>query len=644
MKHLGFQNRILLVVGIVAGVVALGQIGLAQDERRDPRRDGGAPEDVQADDDGVDDGAAADDAGVDGEGVVGEAVAEPAPPPATDKWNDPHSIARGNRFYISWPKVLAVWLLFLVWVKTVDWVNRDSQIHDMGYGLWNAVIFFPFFAILFLVMFSLIGVPTSFVLGISLLSVAYLATFIPYVVIRNKSVERHQKVFTVDWFRYESAQLAGKVGIKISAERKAEYEKGAAVDLVAMGGKEDRDNQANLITARQSPGYLAVKELIADMAAKRSDRAILDYSQQAVTERHHIDGVWHNGETRDRESGDVMLAVMKTLANLDMTERRKKQGGAFAAKYKNTPYVCPIVCQGVKTGERVVLELLGGVRDELKTFDQLGMRDKLAEQWSQLMLRDKGLLIFSGLPEGGVTTMTNVALMETDRLMRDFISVEDELHREREIENVEVMTYNSGDGAVPKDMLVHVIRKYPNVVILRDLVDAETAKMLFDEVRDDRLVITTVHAKDAPETLLRMLQKKVPHRDFAALVTAVLNTRLVRKLCDQCKVGYEPAPELLKKLGIPAGKVEVLYRTPKPEEIEKPCPQCAGMGYFGRTGVFELLEVDSKVREVLVKSPKLSLVQQAARAAGMRTLQEEGILLVAKGVTSIQELQRVLKQ
>lgn len=561
-----------------------------------------------------------------------------------DKWNDDHSIVRSPQFFLSWPKLLPLWLLFLIWVRSVDWVNRDCQLHELGYGTWNAVVFFPFFALLFLVTFSLIGVPSFFILAISLLGVAYLATFVPYVVVRNKAVEQHEKVFTGDWFRYEIAQLAGMVGVKVAAERKADYEKGAPVDLVPMGSKDDRDNQANLITARQSPGYLAVKELIAEMADKRSDRVILDYTQQSVSERQHIDGVWHNGDTRDRETGDIMLAVMKTLANLDMNERRKKQTGSFGAKYKGLAFVCPLVSQGVKTGERVAIDLMGGHRDELKTYTDLGVRDKVSDQWAQLMLRDKGLLIISGLPEGGVTTLTDVSLMETDRLMRDFIAIEDQQHRERDIENIEVVTYNSAEGGTPMSVLVGVIRKYPNVIILRDFPDAETSKMLLDEVRDDRLVITTVHAKDAPEALLRMLQKKVPHRDFAALVTAVLNTRLIRRLCDECKVGYEPAPDLLKKLGIPAGKVEALYRTPKPEEIEKPCKKCAGVGYYGRTGLFELLEVDSKVREVLVKSPKLSLVQQAARAAGMRTLQEEGILLVARGVTSIQELQRVLKQ
>lgn len=585
-------------------------------------------------------GAEAAEAVEEGAELAGE---EAAPPPAPaqqkDKWNDSHSIPRLKHISLSWPKLLLVVVLFLIWVRSADWVNTDSQIFNMGYGKWNPIEFFPFFLALLLLVFLL----PNFIIAAVALPVVYLATYVPYVVTRNKSVELHQKVFTGDWFRYQVAHLAGKVGIKMDAERKAEYEKGAPVDLLALGSDEERTNQANLLTARQSPGYLLVKDLIAEMADRHADRTMLDYTQASVVARHHIDGVWHNGEARDRESGDVMLAVMKTLANLNMTERRKKQVGKFGAKYKDHSYVCKIVSQGVTTGERVVVDLLGGYQRAFKSYDDLGMRSKLAEQWSEIMSRDRGLLIVSGMPEGGVSTLMDVSLLETDRLMRDFFSIEELHHREREFENIEVVTYDATQNETPATILPKLIRRYPNVYVIRDFSDVEAAKLLLNEIRDDRLVITTVNAKDAPEALLRMLQLKVPQRDFAATVSAVLCTRLVRKLCESCRVGYAPTPDLLKKLGIPAGKVEALYRTPKPEEIEKPCPECANIGFKGRTGIFELLEADDQIREILIKQPKLELLRKAARAAGMRSFQEEGLLLVAKGVTSLAELQRVLK-
>src|SRR5690606_8029575 len=179
-----------------------------------------------------------------------------------------------------------------------------------------------------------------------------------------------------------------------------------------------------------------------------------------------------------------MLAVMKTLANLNATERRKKQEGKFAAKYKDHSYMCPITSQGVPTGERVMLRLLGGAQLEFKHYADLGMRPKLAEQWADQLASDKGLVIIAGMPEGGVTTLTNVSLMETDRLLRDFVSIEEAHHREQEIENVEVTTYDAQKGETAATILPALIRKYPNVYVMRDFSDQEAAKQLIGEVRD----------------------------------------------------------------------------------------------------------------------------------------------------------------
>ena len=547
-----------------------------------------------------------------------------------------------NQISLSVANILKLVLIFVIlwmWVSAVDWVNRDAQIHQLGYFKWNAIVFFPFMALALLLVF----LPLATIIRAPILLVVFLATWIPYVVVHNKNVQPHQTVLTGSWWRYVFASLASKVGLKVSAERKAEYEKGAAVELFAMGAEDLTTNNANLLSARNSPGYLLVKDLIADMAQRRSERLLLDFTQQAVNVRHEIDGVWHNGDARDRESSDVMLAVMKTLANLEVKERRKKQEGKFGAKFEGHTYLCPISSQGVATGERVVMNLRGE-QQRFGSYADLGMREGLHQQWAELMAGEQGMLVFSTLPGGGLTTLINVSLEETDRLMRDFVAIEEVNHREAEIQNIAAHTYDAAAGETPVALMPKLIRLYPNVYICRDLVDAESAKLLFKEVNDERLIVTSVPAKEAVEALLRILQMKVPAKEFAAVVKAVLYERLIRKLCPDCKVAYTPPPDVLQKLGIPAGKVEKLYRPPKPEEIEKPCRTCQGLGYKGRTGVFELLVVNDQMREILVKQPNVDLLKKAARAAHQRLLQEEGILMVAKGVTSIPELMRVLKQ
>jgi len=536
-------------------------------------------------------------------------------------------------------KLLLLFLVMLMWIAAGDWVNRDTQTYKLGWYKWNPILFFPF-AFIVLAMFFL---PVPMFIKLPILLVVFLSTWIPYVLVHNKNVEPHETVLTGPWWRYVLASLGSKVGIKVDAERKAEYEKGAPVQLLAMGAEDTNTNNANLLSARHSPGYLLAKDLIVEMKGKRCSRMLLDFTKQSVNVRHEIDGVWHGGEPRERESNDVMLAVIKTLANLNAKERKKKQSGKFGAKYKGKSYICPLVTQGVATGERVIVTLLGE-KKQLFNYNDLGMREGLQQRWAEQMAAEQGLLVLATLPGDGLTTITNISVNETDRLMRDFAAIEDLNHPEDEIQNLKVTTYDSAAGESPATILPKLIRTYPNVYVCRDLVNVESAQLLIGEVRDEHLVITNIRARESTEALLRLLQMKIPAKDLASSVKAVLYQRLIRLLCPDCKVVYTPPGEVLRKLGIPSGKIEQLYRPPKGEEINKPCPTCQGLGYKGRTGVFELLLVTDQIRELLVKQPKLSLLKKAARASRQRSLQEEGILLVAKGITSVPELMRILKQ
>ena len=201
-------------------------------------------------------------------------------------------------------------------------------------------------------------------------------------------------------------------------------------------------------------------------------------------------------------------------------------------------------------------------------------------------------------------------------------------------------TYKAADGPSPADVLPKFFRTEPNVAVIRDLVDAATVELMCEQIAENRLMISTIRAKDCAEALLRVLALGVPPDQFAQSVTAVLNQRLIRKLCESCKEAYAPTPQVLQQLGIPEGRVQAFYRPPQPnaEEPKEPCQVCGGIGYLGRTAIFELLVVGDTVRKVLTTNPKLDLLRQAARRDGMSSLQEEGVLLVAKGVTSLPEL------
>lgn len=154
-----------------------------------------------------------------------------------------------------------------------------------------------------------------------------------------------------------------------------------------------------------------------------------------------------------------------------------------------------------------------------------------------------------------------------------------------------------------------------------------------------------VPAKDSMEAMLRVLMTKVSIKDFASVVSVVVSQRMIRKLCEDCKEGYKPSAAQLQKLRLPAKRVGEFYKPPvlSPEDKEI-CPTCNGIGYFGRTAIFEYVEVKENLRKALVTQPKLDVLRKAARADKNRTLQEEGILAVVQGITSLAEIQRALKQ
>lgn len=542
---------------------------------------------------------------------------------------------RGPGSYLSWIKIAVCWVLFLVWVATTDWANQDAQRHGLKYTGWNTLIFFTF-----ITFFISTWVIPIFWVSLPLLLLAYAVPVSLYIRVRNRAVAPHETVMTPDHIRFIVAVRLNRMGFSMSTSRKAQDETGPPVTLHPQGADTDHENSANLIKARQLPGFLSARDLLADALVRGAESVLLDFTPEAVSTRYEIDGVWHTGESQERESGDSVLSVVKTLSALDPEQRRSRQQGTFGAQYNGAELTCKLVTQGTKTGERAIIQMI----DKRVCFEKLvevGMRDKMVEQFKENLAEPQGFVLLSAPPRQGLTTTIDVTLNTMDRFLRAFVAVEDVRHPERLVENIPVTTYD-GATATPMAILPGLLRQYPDVLIVRDLVDAPTVELLCTHATQKRFILTSVRAKDTAEALLRVLSMKVPPSAFAPTALAVLNQRLVRKLCETCKEAYAPPEKLLKQLRIPAGKIEALYRPPT--EPESVCPDCSGIGYKGRTAIFELLTMNDDLRKLLAQTPKLDVLRKAARKAGMRPLQEEGLLLVLKGVTSLADLTRVLKQ
>ena len=261
---------------------------------------------------------------------------------------------------------------------------------------------------------------------------------------------------------------------------------------------------------------------------------------------------------------------------------------------ENMKAAATLSCAGTPTGERAIIQF-EGKKTVLKTFDELGMRSKMTDQLKELLAREQGFLMLSALPGTGLRTTTHVLLRSGDRFMREYAAVEEEKNRYEAVENVPVTTYRASDGQTPASVLPNLFHQEPNVIVVRDLVNADTVNLLLAEIPRGKVVVTTVRANNAVEAIYRVLALKVPPSDFAQGITAVLNQRLVRKLCEHCREPYVPTAQTLAQLGLPPGRVQAFYRPP--QQREEVCPVCSGLGYSGRTAVYELLVMDDPMRE-----------------------------------------------
>ncbi|MFM8253566.1 MAG: ATPase, T2SS/T4P/T4SS family [Planctomycetota bacterium] len=439
---------------------------------------------------------------------------------------------------------------------------------------------------------------------------------------------------------------------KQQEEQKLPHEYFPPVSFSAAG-PDNATQQANLITTRQSPLFTFAMATVAEALVRRADVLMLNFTREAMAARILVDGFPYDLKPMDRQTGDGMLACFKKLGNLNPAERRAKQEAKYGVEFQGQKLNLFFTSQGVPTGEQVIIKF-APKKFPFATLDDLGMRDKMRDQFKQLINASQGLIIFSSPPGGGMTTSWKVFLEAADRFVRDFIAVEPKNTTDEEIINVTSNKYDSTAGQTPDQVFPPLLLKQPDVLVVPELTNQATAQLLCDQVNtQNKMAITRVPAKEAAEALLRVLATYKPSAEsFAQAVTMVVNQRLVRKLCD-CKQPFQPTPQLLQRLGIPAGRVQTMYQQwqpppPNPDpkaKQEEPqiCQKCNGIGYYGRTAIFELLAVNDQIRQALVKNPTLDAMRQLVRQTGTRNMQDEGILLLVKGVTSLPELQRVLK-
>jgi len=417
-------------------------------------------------------------------------------------------------------------------------------------------------------------------------------------------------------------------------------------------GETDEAREEVLNEIEPSPGFPAVAELLVESIRRQAFTTVLDYTQHQATVRFQIDGLWHAGKPMDRERGDYLLVTLKKLAGLNDQERRARQEGNFGTLYKKVKQKVRVVSQGVKTGERVAI-YLDWKREIPETVEQLGMRASMIKQLVPILNDpNTGLVLVSAVPGEGYTSAWRGALSICDRLTRDYFVIEETNAVEPEVINFTSITFDRAAGQTAMSPIERLLLKQPDVLAFPELPDAATINSVVNLSSDqDMPIFVRSPGKGCLDALLRLMVMKPKNGPLLERLNCIVAMRLLRKLCQKCRVPYKPHPGLLQKLGLPPGRISELYRPfvwqpglqdEKENEI-MPCRSCFGIGYAGRTGIFEMLVLTENLRIAIQQSPNLNQLNALAQSNGHISMQQEGIVLVARGLTSIEELQRVLK-
>jgi type II secretory ATPase GspE/PulE/Tfp pilus assembly ATPase PilB-like protein len=511
-----------------------------------------------------------------------------------------------------------------------------------------------------------------FLLSYAVLVLLYLSPSLVYVRIRNEGVDAERRVLTPRHLRE-----LGRRWLRLKfKEPDGEGEKEVIpIRFIgkSAGGREEDPNRVR--RAQESRGYQAAIKMVHDALEKRATDIHLEPTKDEMTVRFRVDGILQADEPFGRQTGESVVNIFKVLADLDITEKRKPQDGSFSAEVRekkkpkkkkkegedegdepDEPYTPEsrqidfrVATAGSVAGEKMVMRILDNART-VADLKRLGMRPKMRETIHQLAVQPHGMLIVCGPTGAGKSTTLYACLQEIDRFQKNVITVENPV--EYHIPNVTQIEVNPKAGKTFASELRSILRQDPDVIYIGEIRDQETAEIACQAAQTGHMVFTTLHANDTVTALARLIDLGVAPFTVAGAVSAVLGQRLVRLLCPKCKRRYRPNPEMLRKANLPADKIEYFYRPPPGadgdgeaeggEEKER-CRVCGGAGYRGRTGVFELLVLNDRMRDLVRENPNLNAIRQEAVKNGMKYLQEDGLMQVIEGRTSIQELLRVCK-
>lgn len=394
-------------------------------------------------------------------------------------------------------------------------------------------------------------------------------------------------------------------------------------------------DKSTLVEIEQAPIVKLVDTILSGAVDHKASDVHVEPKEHHAEVRYRVDGMLHKILTIPRHAVPAVTARLKIMARCDTSERRKPQDGRINLNIRDAQFDIRFSTVPTIFGEKIVMRLLNKSSANLKLTD-LGFDEEEMGKFDEIIAKPHGILLITGPTGSGKSTTLIAALSKMATESVNVMTVEDPV--EYQLDRINQVHVNNKVGLTFASALRTFMRQDPDIIMVGEIRDFETADLAVNAALTGHLVFSTLHTNDAAGSVPRMTNMGVPPFLINASVVGVMAQRLVRKLCQHCKQSYEPSPEelaLIEGAYNPAdfGDKILMYKG-------KGCKFCNHLGYSGRIGIFEIMMMSNEMRALIMKSTAIHEVKRLARSQGMLTLWESGVKKTLRGMTSLEELLR----
>jgi len=432
----------------------------------------------------------------------------------------------------------------------------------------------------------------------------------------------------------------------------ANYRTEVNVSEAVAGVMKDLDEATITLTQGGSEDNITIEQLkelsgeapvvrLANMIISRgiTDKASdihIEPAKDGLRIRYRVDGILSDGMTLPKKAQASITSRIKIMADMDISEKRAPQDGRISATIEGRPYDFRVSTLPAVFGEKIVMRVLDKSNISVG-LHKLGLLPYTFEMFESMIQRTYGIILVTGPTGSGKSTTLYSVLAKLNSGEKNILTIEDPV--EYELSGITQSMVNNRAGMTFASGLRSMLRQDPNIIMVGEMRDQETAMIAIEAALTGHLVLSTLHTNDAPGSVARLLDMGVESFLIASSIAGVLAQRLLRTVCIKCKEPYAPPKDALKRLGM---NLDLLDKSEVTFFRGRGCDTCKGTGYKGRIGVYELMPVNDKVRELILARASSYAIREAAIEAGMRTLKDDAMEKILLGITTLEESLRVI--